>query len=120
MVRGVRLLSVNEAPRRRPPDRSSGSTGCFGDGADEVPPICAGTLFRLGVAGARTLDYAWQFDWSPAQRTTCNGKNRPGKKPMTATRRLTLALLLILSTFALAADLGQSEATILVDPRLPS
>src|SRR5260370_23352343 len=181
MVRGVRLLSVDEAPRRRPPDRSSGSTGCFGDGADEVPPICAGTLFRLGVAGARTLDYAWQFDWSPAQRTTCNGKNRPGKKPMPATRRLTLALLLILSTFALAADppfdlvitnghiidgtgspwysadigirdgriaaignlsaaahkraldakgrvvapgfvdmLGQSEATILVDPRLPS
>src|SRR5229473_126268 len=186
MVCGVRVLSVNEAPSGRSPDRSAGRTGWLGDGADEVNAVCARTLFGLGVARARALDYPWHFDWphlncAHKQHTTCNGENRPGKRLMTATHRFTLAFLLILSTFAFAADqpfdlvitsghivdgtgspwysgdigirdgriaaignlsaaarkrtvdakgkvvapgfidmLGQSETTILVDPRLPS
>src|ERR1700687_424155 len=75
MVRGVRLLSVYESPNRRPLDRAAGRIGWIGDGADEAPPICAGTLFRLGVARARAMDYRGHFDWPPAQLAlsqTCN------------------------------------------------
>src|SRR5712692_11708878 len=109
MVRGVRCLSMDETPNRRPPDRSAGCVGWFGDGADEAFAICAGTFFGLGMAGARTLDYpghvGWpHLAWPPGRHTTCNGKNRPGKKLMTLTRYLTLAFLLIVSSFGFAAD----------------
>src|SRR6266849_2725461 len=114
MVRGVRCLSVDEAPNRRPLDRSAGRAGWLGDGVDEASAVCARTLFGLGVARARTLDYPWHVDWSTAEHTTRDGKNRSGKNLMTLTCRLTLAFLVIVSTLGLAADHADSPFDLVI------
>src|SRR5580698_6802054 len=104
MVRRVRRLSLDAASRRRLLDRSARCVGWLGDGADEAVSICAGKLFRLGMAGACTLDYSWHGGWPPSRRSIRDWNNRPGKRLMILTRRFGLLLLLIVSTVVFAAD----------------
>src|SRR5208282_2703475 len=72
MARGLRCLSSDESsdersdepPNRRSPDRIAWCTGRTGDDIDEARAAGAGTLLRLGVARAGSLDYSWHGGWT--------------------------------------------------------